>query len=190
VPPKPAELTRFAQEHLAYEVKTLHDLTQRLIEVLEHDEKAGKRDLDYLDLATRNAQVESFAIHARNLLDFLYTPASVRADDVLAEHYVADWRPPELTAALSAIRPRVGKEIAHLTYHRAKVQVEAKNWNYGRIWLDMATVLRKFAGEARPELMPTNVREPIRELTQRKNSLPQRPWDMLASATNYDGPLK
>jgi len=166
--PTPDELRSFAREHLVYEVWMLGGLTDRLLEVLEHDERVGERDLDWLDMVTRNALVEAFTIHARLLIHFLYEPSQVRADDALARHYVqeGEWTPPELTGELEQVGRRVGKGVAHLTYDRLLVTEETKGWRYGRIWED-ATALRAFAGQASSELLPADVAERIGELTAR-----------------------
>jgi hypothetical protein len=159
------ELQAFATEHLDYELGMLAGLTKRLQGVLEHDGEAGKPDLEWLDRETRNAQVESFAIHARLLLDFFYPSEKPRDDDVLAKHFVdGAWRPPALTPALSELRQRVGKGVAHLTYSRLNVTEEGKQWLYTDICSDFGHVVRAFAAAASSERLPEDVRETMREL--------------------------
>ncbi len=93
----------FAREHLVYEVEQLHGLVVRFLEILEHDEDHGERDLDFLDMATRNAQVESFAIHARALVDFLYD-VRMKATDAIAGDFVpTGWTPPKKPLSLSSV---------------------------------------------------------------------------------------
>ena len=82
-----------------------------------------------------NALIESFALHARVLLDFFYGSAKSRnQDDVLAEHFFHDaeiWhakRPHLSDDDRKLIKRRVGKEIAHLTYARQMVDPEDKPW--------------------------------------------------------------
>jgi hypothetical protein len=164
--PRPDELRGFAKDHLLYEVEMFSLLTARLLKALAHDAEAGKRDLDWLDIETRNAQVESFAIHTRALLGFLYEPRHSKPDDAMASHFVPDgWKPPPLRPALQRVGPRVGKEVAHLTYGRLRVDEEAKGWPYGQIWLDVAAVLREFLAQASPELLPEEVARKIHGLT-------------------------
>jgi hypothetical protein len=158
------ELQAFATEHLSYELGMLAGLTKRLLGVLEHDREAGKPDLEWLDRETRNAQVESFAIHARLLLDFFY-PSNPRDDDVLAKHFVdGSWKPPALTPALSELRQRVGKGVAHLTYSRLNVTEEEKQWLFAAICSEFGHVVRAFAAAASSERLPEDVRETMREL--------------------------
>jgi hypothetical protein len=187
--PSADELRAFAEEHLLYEVRMLTALTTRLKEVLEYDQKAGKRDLEWLDMETRNAQVESFAMHARGLLDFFYETAPVHRDDALARHFVdGEWNPPPQTEALADVKRRVNKEVAHLTYPRLLVTEEAKNWDYGRIWLDFGEVIRAFLDRASPDRLPPAVVSKIKEILPPNDPLA---WDrerfsVLASATNSE----
>lgn len=184
--PSPESLRAFAEEHLWYEVWMLSRLTDRLLAALQHDTAAGKRDLGWLDLETRNAQVEAFAIHARGLLDFFYPPLSRKRDDALALHYVEPvlWKPPPPTPALELIRGRVGKEIAHLTYGRLKVTEEAKKWDYGQIWLDMAHVVAAFIDTASRDRLPNTVAAKMLSVLPPAASRPA--LAMSASATHSD----
>jgi hypothetical protein len=167
-----AKLRAFAKEHLLYEVEQVHALTERLLRILDHDTAAGKRDLGFLDMETRNAQVESFAIHARALLDFLY--ADPQGDDVSARHYVVgEWLPPPMTDSLRVVRKRVGKEIAHMTYHRVKLSVEARPWKYAAIWHDLSTALRDFTAQAASERLPKDVARRIAVLAAPEPAVPR-----------------
>lgn len=95
-----------------------------------------------------NAALESFTLHARTLLDFLYADKP-QADDVIAEDYFdvpAQWLTirPTKTETLGAIHKRVGKEVAHLTYVRLGVTAEAKQWPFGQIAHDINIALNAF----------------------------------------------
>jgi hypothetical protein len=161
----PEQLRVFAERHLLYEVEMLRSLTVELKRALDHREAGG--DLDELyPLAVRNAMVESFAVRARLLIDFLYGPNYTRSDDTLAEHYIAGkWHLPDLPEALQDVRAKVDKGVAHLTYHRP-LEEARKGWLYGQIWLDLAAIIRAFARQASPELLPSGVAAMIIELTE------------------------
>ncbi len=81
-----------------------------------------------------NALIESFAVHLRALLDFFYLESSKNDDDILAVHFFNDpnvWEAakPKLTPAeLRAIKTRVKKEVAHLTYKRIAISSVEKDW--------------------------------------------------------------
>jgi hypothetical protein len=191
-PPSPGELRAFTEEHLLYEVGMLADLTKRLQEVWAHDHAAGKCDLEWLDLQTRNALVEAFAMHARGLLDFFYATPPVREDDALAQHFVqGEWKPPQQTEALRGVKKRVNKEVAHLTYHRLLVTDAAKEWSYGQIWLAFGEIIRAFLDQASPDRLPASVaRQVASHLPPPKNTLAglleRKHFSALASATNSE----
>jgi hypothetical protein len=156
----------FASEHLIYEVEQLHGLVTRLLQIREHDEGHGGRDLAYLDMPTRNAQVESFAIHVRSLLDFLYDVRGKTTDAVARDYIPAGWTPPEKPPSLDPVKSRVGKEIAHLSYNRIGLTDVKRQWPYLQVWLDLAKLLRAFAQGASPELLPADVANSILGLTE------------------------
>jgi hypothetical protein len=81
------------------------------------------------------ALIESFVVHVRCVLDFLYAPKNRRYDDVIAQDYfddVAEWENlrPLMSANLEQARDRAGKEMVHLTYARLDVTPEAKPWRF------------------------------------------------------------
>jgi hypothetical protein len=81
------------------------------------------------------ALIESFVVHVRCVLDFLYAPKNRRDDDVIAQDYfddVAEWENlrPLMSANLEQARDRAGKEMVHLTYARLDVTPEAKPWRF------------------------------------------------------------
>jgi len=105
----------------------------------------------------RNAFVESFALHARSLVGFLFG-GKVRPTDLIAADYfdsAARWAklrggmPPELRV----IGPRVRGEIAHLSYERLAVTAETKGWDVPAIVKAIAGLGDKFAGAVPPDLL-------------------------------------
>lgn len=119
--------------HLGYEIDMLLRVEDALVAVHKGEELHGER------LQTiHNALLESFGIHARCLIDFLYRDSPMKPDDALAADFFdertpwADTRLPK-TPDLDAINSRVAKEIAHLTYHRTKQEPPDKNWNVPKI---------------------------------------------------------
>jgi hypothetical protein len=95
-----------------------------------------------------NVLVESFAVHVRNLIDFLYA-AQPRTDDVVAEDFVADvvqWPliRPVMSDVLLRAKRRADKEIAHLTYTRLAVTDDAKPWPFVEIFGQIVPVFELF----------------------------------------------
>ncbi len=108
--------------------------------------------------AVENALIESFALHARNLIDFFW-PDGAKTDHVLATDFFDDksvWedRRSPLPPILCDARRRAHKEIAHLSYDRLRVAPESRGWNFK----DIASELHR-CNFAFYELLPVSYRE-------------------------------
>lgn len=122
-------------DHISYEIE-MFELSA---------DKLRKGGLNQLEV---NAFLEVFAIHARNIIDFLYPPKNPRSDDVIADQFFLDLKElrdllPEITYR-ELIKNRVGKEIAHLTYKRLEVTPELKIWQTQKIQMDLNQALSIF----------------------------------------------
>lgn len=124
------ELRDFAGEHLIYEIQMLFYTAVRLGQGSFHD------------TFEMNALLESFTVHARALLS-VFRPEHPRADDAIASQWVDDWVEPELTPLFELVHPRVGKEIAHLTWTRAGMDEEAKRWPIPAIAAEFAPIVER-----------------------------------------------
>jgi len=96
-----------------------------------------------------NALLESFVIHARNLLDFLYPKKNLWPDDVIAGDFFDDpksWisERPSKSEKIASLHNRAGKEVAHLTYARLDVTPETKPWQFVEIANEVVSVFDKF----------------------------------------------
>jgi hypothetical protein len=138
-------LKEMARRHLSYEVKMLRELADAL-----QGKGVGPRTL-------RNALLESFLIHYRNLYDFFYPDFPTRRrlpDDICAGDYLHNpkrWRKhrPDTNEKQRQNRERVNALLAHLTLRRLKYR--------NRSWHD-----RKMAGIIE-ELLQEFLRELPRE---------------------------
>lgn len=95
-----------------------------------------------------NALLESFVIHVRAIMDFLYADRP-QPDDVIAEDFFGSpdqWKKirPALSSSLSQAKRRAGKEVAHLTYARLDVTPETKPWRFIDIAKEIAAVIDVF----------------------------------------------
>ena len=129
---------RAVSEHLQYEVGMFLTLARTLA--------TGALG----DGVLHNAALESFTVHARALLDFLFTD-NAREDDVLADDFLGGQRTwagirGDAPPILADVRQRVGKEVAHLTYGRLTVTPETKLWLFRDIAEAVEAVLRRFLG--------------------------------------------
>jgi hypothetical protein len=133
----PDELRRISED-LHYEVQMLLGSAQGL-----DPETTAEGTL-------HNALVESFAIHLRNMLDFLWPDKPKRKSDwVIAADFFSspsDWEKlrPEISQLLVVSRVRAAKEIAHLTYARLAVDPEQKDWDVRQIANEVTRVVEKF----------------------------------------------
>ena len=140
------ELLNYSKEHLRYEIWMFLSSGSELsrIRFSESDSTA---------IFYKNALVESFANHLRNLLLFLY-PYSAKDDDVISDYFfvdpIADWkrkRPTE-SATLRNARERASREISHLTVLRRDGNDESKVWQVTELMEEIRTVLKVFVENA------------------------------------------
>jgi hypothetical protein len=92
-----------------------------------------------------NALLESFLVHARGLIAFLFPERwANRMDDIAATDYYRDW-PNDRTKespAFEDLYERIGKEIAHLTYRRATSPTSG--WRFLEIATEIQEVFDAF----------------------------------------------
>jgi hypothetical protein len=139
------EKLRLASKDLLYEIDMFDSMARALLLRL-----AGKSRIS-------NAFVESFAIHARNLIYFLYAD-SPKKDEVTASNYFmgrVKWEEvrPAISDTLESAWGRADREIAHLTFERQKVTLAKKGWPVAEIHRDIFSVLGLFLLSAPDSLL-------------------------------------
>lgn len=134
-----AKELRLLTEHLWYEVQMTFDLVLVLATSTVHHP------------LVKNAMVETFPMHVRQLCDFFWnerSPKSKAQRDAFAADYFdpGEWARlrPECPAVLDAVRTKVGWGIVHLTYGRANVTQEQKEWRPAEICCALLPVVRCF----------------------------------------------
>lgn len=125
-----------ASEHLYYEFWMFSSLANGLSLNLIGDGPIG------------NAMLESFVIHLRSVIDFLYLERP-KPDDVIAVDFFDEsgqWEKirPNLSPILDNVKHRVGKEIAHLTYQRLGLTAEQKQWHFVEISNELTKIFKLF----------------------------------------------
>lgn len=133
------ELKAYSLEHIGYEIKMLVSISNQ-----------NARGIS--DQFLVNLLVESFAIHSRNLIDFLY-PTSVRPSDIVAYQFgtaetVWEEARPPISPILEAARVRAHKEVSHLTTERINGTPEYKKWDTGPIVKEIAELFKLLASVA------------------------------------------
>lgn len=126
-----------ASNNLQYEIWMLLSLADLM-----------SKDVGRDNVVVNNALVESFMIHARVLLEFLYAQKP-RPDDIIAEDFLAEpeqWEKIRIpkTDLLETVHDRVSKEAVHLTYARLKQTPESKQWAFVEIANDIKVVFEQF----------------------------------------------
>lgn len=153
-----AEHQEWADEHLRYEVNTLTLATLAI-----PDLKDRSKELAFA--------LESWAIHTRCLFEFLWFD---RNKNHPGDAFATDFcRPGEWKAKRGQVPPtlqqisdrrRIGREIVHLSYHRASVKAEDKAWGVGRATTEILDCLKDFADTARPERLMDKTRDHLRAM--------------------------
>jgi hypothetical protein len=153
----PDRLREWAKEHLMYEVSTLVYATAELGNTPEQRS------------ARENTLLESFAVHARCLNDFLWHDRSDKKPrDAFAADFCApgDWERvrddlPQTALEDVRARRRFGREIMHLTYDRIDGDGEDKRWLCGAVMLEVAGALREFAARSLADRLDAESRESL-----------------------------
>ncbi len=144
------KLVTFSGEHLYYEIVMLYGATRMLQEGVT-------------DMIVYNALLESFVIHASNILDFFYKPAS-QPDDAKAIHYVRNvkkWNEalPSYAKYFRKFNRKRNKEVTHLTYKRLDVKPHEKKWGSPEITKQIQHIVDCFLTQADPEHLHPNIYE-------------------------------
>lgn len=134
------QLAAYFAEHIRYEMQQLINATYAITRQLPiHN------GLQYMI-------VESFAIHLRNLISFLY-PYAKRENDVCAEDFFNDlnaWQNvlPKMSPALEHAKNRADKEVGHLTTLRQFGTPESKKWDVTLLIDEVMPILKLFCETA------------------------------------------
>ena len=154
------KLREYSKEHVFYELSMLLNAAILL-------ESESISDSYALVRALRNATVESFALHARNIIDFFY-PTKIWEGDVLADDYFPGGaRPkrfPALSNTLKRARIRAHKEVSHLTTGRHCADSPRKAWHYDRILCEVFRVVAYFAKTADSKKLHKSVKAFITDM--------------------------
>lgn len=126
------EANQFSKEHLTYELDMLRWSTVSLLN-LKKDSSRNDSGLKF----SKNSLVETFAIHSRNLIDFLFPPMNTRDTDVTVRDYL-DKKDQQLIKQCGGIlkdaRFKADKQVAHLTTERISYEITGKEWSYLKIY--------------------------------------------------------
>lgn len=117
-----------------------------------------------------NLALESFAVHARCLFEFLWCKPNPRwSNDAFASEFSDEWngRRDAIPQHLAEVkhRNRFGQEVFHLTYNRISGSDEQKIWLCGEMAMEIASALKLFADLARPKSLDEYTRARLASVT-------------------------
>ncbi len=120
-----------------------------------------------------NVFLESFALHVRNLIDFLYNDKS-QSNDVYAGDYFQskeDWikMRPKITELLDKSKRRANKEVSHLTYSRIDITPDEKRWHFIEISRDIYKAFDIFVKHVDKELLGSDWNDFLKNRGKSKN---------------------
>ncbi len=163
------QLKAYADEHLQYEFDML-TWSAAILGFL-----AAFRESGALPWAINNGLLNTFAIHARNLIDFLYSRSrgKDRASDVIVEDYIQEDTLPGLLPTMSPLLEetltKANKQVAHLTKERVEYGRSGKEWKF----IEVAKEIRNAFAAIAPHLPASKVSDALRrKLLQRNVEIP------------------
>jgi hypothetical protein len=140
-------MTRTSEELHAVSLDVLYDVQL----MFRASDRLGQSTIDpefALPWEIEMALLESFAVHARCLIHFLWRDGSRHPEDAFARDFFRanDWQRirPSKERTIDGVDDRVGVEIAHLSYNRSRVPEEDRLWSHGQIVSSIGRCLREF----------------------------------------------
>jgi len=156
-----AYLLAYSSEHLAYEV----DMFFGMVELRLRPSFPSLLSVSADPIRLNNALIESFVVHFRNIIDFLYVDRP-RPTDVVASDFFdpAAWesRRPPLSGTLDTARRRANKELAHLTTDRIPGAPSEKIWDFDGLANELRPILRLFVTNGNGTRLSPSVAAAIR----------------------------
>jgi len=154
-----AHLLEYADTHVTYELNMLV-WTSGLLSALFPFKTNG-----YLPWTVNNATVNSYSMHARNLIDFLYSRSLGKdySTDIILQDYIgqaASSKFPPIPPLLEAAKTKADKQVAHLTRERIDYEKAGKEWHFVDIALAIAGAFKAVA----PFFPPARSSQAFRDL--------------------------
>jgi hypothetical protein len=137
-------------KHLLYEIEMFAG-TVRMLNVVHDMEASEARTI------LRNALLESWALHLRNLLSFLYDTRAGAGDAIALDFLGGGWKEKRGPKGdvLRMAHAKASKEMAHLSYLRAELRDDQREWHIEPIICEGGEALHSFV-DAVPEALVTD----------------------------------
>jgi hypothetical protein len=139
------QLLDFSKEHLLYEL----NIFQWLVDAIPKTQKSFQL----------SAYLESFTVHLRALIDFLYEQRRWDGDVVAGDFFgtCGSWTSGAVPKILDDARTRMNKEVGHVTIDRKTGMDPTKPWKVDKLFNEILPVLKKFATTASPKKLHADV---------------------------------
>lgn len=150
------ELRAYSAAHVAYEIDMFFALAGM------HSNPNLKMAVPTAEVGTvvQNALIESFGVHLRNVLDFLYIDQPQPTDIVAIDYCPAGALQavrPAMSQKLAIARTRANKELAHLTTQR----VSGNTWPFVALADEVRPLLQLFCTTANHGALAPEVKQAI-----------------------------
>jgi hypothetical protein len=151
-------------KHLLYEIEMFTG-TIRMLNVVISMEPSEARTI------LRNALMESWALHVRNLLSFLYDSRPGAGDAIAPDFIGEEWKAKRGSKpdVLRLAHAKASKEIAHLSYLRGELTDDEREWHVEPIIVAISEALHSFVDTVPAAVVTDDFRERAR------SALPVRP---------------
>jgi hypothetical protein len=149
----------YAEQHLQYEVDMLTGSANVLAFL------SRRKNADYVSWLVSNALLNTFSIHARNLVLFLYSRElgkDKRTDIVVQDYVSADDIAAHLlplSQLLEKTLEKANKQVAHLAMERIAFEVAGKKWHF----IDVALHLLKSIASVAPYISLQKISPRLRD---------------------------
>lgn len=154
------DLISYSKEHLRHEV-VMFFKTGALLSRIPNDMFLEE------SVVSKNALLEAYIIHLRNLILFLY-PHRVEANDIISDHFFVDpikgWKRhrPKMSRALQEALTRSHREVAHLTTLRHPKPKPAA-WPIRSLMEEIKNVVQIFVDHASPSRLDPALKKWVTE---------------------------
>ncbi len=161
------QLKSYAEEHIAREVELLR-WNASFLNGFIYSELSFSQVSGDIAKALKETSLDSFAMHARNLIDFLYLRNHFKCDkttDIVIEDYLGDDvvkdRLHGITYSLVDAKTKTNKLVAHLTIQRETYSYYEKSWIYSQIAVDLLKAFRSVIYDIPDELQSDRLKEAV-----------------------------
>ena len=168
------ELRDYAELHLLYEIEML-TWSVGILAFL-----AKRKDVKFIPWALNNGVLNTFSMHARNLIEFLYSRSKGKdyPTDIIIQDYAEE---SDISSHLATITPlleealiKANKQVAHLSMERIDYEKAGKEWKFielmSQIQYAFSSIApfisdQKMSKELKDRLSLKHVRVPVIDVT-------------------------